>query len=601
MRSMMKRELMVGSLLIAALNTACEYETESESEETAEVEQAAGASYKVKVQERTLQITGTAADSRVVLRLQSSTVLAVDVGDDGTAEFLLDRATFDRILVKAGGGDDFVRIDESNGAFTHEEQVTIKGGAGNDTLLGGFGAETFQGGKGDDVIDGGLGSDTVMLGAGDDTFVWDPGDASDVIEGGGGTDRLVFHASNAGELVELSEAGGRLRLLRNIGTVTLDAGGVELVEIDALGGEDQIVVKDLGGTSVTRVDVDLAYTLGTGDGLADKVIVEGTAGTDVIDVAADGPAVVATGLAAVVAVASPEPALDALVVAAGAADQVGVNGSAGADAFTVTESVGHAIVSSLAFGVSVDASGMGSLLVRGLGGDDTIQALSGQGPLPIRLEGGDGNDEIFGGFISETIVGGAGDDLVDGGGGADVVELGDGDDTFVWNPGGGSDVVEGEAGADRLLFNGANIGETIQIGASAERAHVSRNIGTVSLDAGSTERIEVAARGGADQIVVGDLGGTPVTAVSLDLGATPQAGLPDGALDVVTVRGSSSSDSMAIDADGSAVVLSGLVATVTVGAPDPLDQLVVDGLGENDTLALGPGVDALLTVLFNQD
>ena len=77
----------------------------------------------------------------------------------------------------------------------------------------------------------------------------------------------------------LSANGSRLRLVRNVGNVTMDVNGVEQVNVVALGGADTITVNDLSGTDVTGVNLDLAGTpgSGTGDGQADTVIVNGTA------------------------------------------------------------------------------------------------------------------------------------------------------------------------------------------------------------------------------------------------------------------------------------------------------------------------------------
>ena len=44
--------------------------------------------------------------------------LQVDLGDDGTADFTFPRAAIDNIKIAAHGGDDTVRIDDTNGAFT---------------------------------------------------------------------------------------------------------------------------------------------------------------------------------------------------------------------------------------------------------------------------------------------------------------------------------------------------------------------------------------------------------------------------------------------------------------------------------------------------
>ena len=339
-----------------------------------ELELELSSSYKAQVRKGTLFVTGSAASSRLALRLGSTGLLEVDVGDDGSADFRFDRSTFDRIVIDAGGGDDIVRMDESNGAFTHEEQVTIIGGDGNDTLMGGVGAETFHGGRGDDTIYGGLGTDVIFMGEGNDTVVWYPGGGSDIVDGEDGSDTLVFNGAAVSESIDLSADEGRVRFVRDVAAVALDLDGIERIDVHVLAGADHVVVNDLTGTAVARVNVDLGAT---GDGQADVVTVNGA--PDTIDVAAEGAAVVAGD----VSVTNGEPTLDRLLV--NGVDRVNVNGTAGADTMTVFNDGGIVAVQVAGWNVIVDAHGMGHLAVNGLGGDDTIRALS--VTIPLRLDG----------------------------------------------------------------------------------------------------------------------------------------------------------------------------------------------------------------------
>ena len=283
-----------------------------------------------------LAIEGTNAGDRLALRLQSGNpaILQVDVGDDGSADFSFARAEIARISVDGGNGDDVVRIDESNGVFTDTIATTIdggngddnlvggagagtlRGGNGNDILAGGSGAETLEGGNGNDSIDGNGGNDVGLLGNGDDTFVWDPGDGSDIVEGQNGIDTMLFNGANGAEQVDLSANGERLRFFRTQGTITMDTDGVETVDFNALGGADLVTVNDLSGTDVSKVNVDLAGALGgaTGDGAADRVVVNGTNGNHTIHVNGDAGAVKVSGLAATVDVLHPEVANDRLEI-----------------------------------------------------------------------------------------------------------------------------------------------------------------------------------------------------------------------------------------------------------------------------------------------
>jgi Ca2+-binding RTX toxin-like protein len=275
-----------------------------------------------------LTVVGTGASDKITLRLKAGNpgILQVDVGDDGSADFSFKRARIAKIIVSARGGDDDVRIDESNGAFTTTIPTTIAGGAGNDTLTGGSGAETLLGGYGNDAIDGNGGSDLALMGAGDDTFTWDPGDGSDTIDGQSGNDTMRFNGAAAAEHIDLSANGSHLKFTRDVASITMDTVGVEQVDFNALGGADVVTVNDLTGTDVTGVNVDLAGALGgaTGDGQADRVIVNGTAGNDAIDVSGDAGGVKVSGLAATTKILNPEAAND----------RVEVNTLAGADTVT---------------------------------------------------------------------------------------------------------------------------------------------------------------------------------------------------------------------------------------------------------------------------
>jgi Ca2+-binding RTX toxin-like protein len=202
----------------------------------------------------------------------------------------------DQLFVEGLGGADTI---SATGLASGAISEFLDGGDGNDTIAGGPGAETLLGGNGNDSIDGNGGNDRASLGAGDDTFVWDPGDGSDTIEGGDGRDTMVFNGGSGPDTVDVSPNGNRLRFFRNPGNITMDTHEVERVVFNALGGADVVTVHDLAGTGVTSLDLDLAGTLGgsTGDGQTDRVVVDGTAGTDAFTVAGDASGVNVSGLA----------------------------------------------------------------------------------------------------------------------------------------------------------------------------------------------------------------------------------------------------------------------------------------------------------------
>jgi Ca2+-binding RTX toxin-like protein len=493
-----------------------------------------------KLKHGELTIEGTEASDKIALRLQAGQAgtLQVDVGDDGSADFSFERSKIMKIAVDGRAGDDLVRIDESNGAFTESIPTTITGGDGNDTINGGKGAETLLGGDGSDSIDGNGGNDLALLGAGDDTFVWDPGDGSDTVEGQDGTDTMVFNGANVPERVALSANGNRLKFLRDPGNVTMDTAGVERVDFNALGGADLVFVGDLTGTDVTSVNVDLAATLGgaSGDGETDSVVVDGANGDNTINVSGDASGVAVSGLASLVAIQHQEP--------------------------------------------------NDKLDVDGLGGNDAISAagLAAQA-ITLTLDGGAGDDTIAGARGVETAFGGDGNDTIDGNGGNDAAFLGAGDDTFVWDPGDGSDTIEGEDGADTMLFNGANIAEKIELSANGNRLRFTRDVAGITMDTNGVERVDFNALGGIDLVTVNDLSGTDVRSVNVDLAGTLGGATGDGQPDRVVVNATNNDDTIKVNGDATEVTAKGVAPLVAIFHPEAAnDRLEINTLAGTDTV-----------------
>jgi Ca2+-binding RTX toxin-like protein len=265
-----------------------------------------------------------------------------------------------------------------------------------------------------------------------------------------------------------------------------------------------------------------------------------------------------------------------------------VNGGNGAETFTITANgtrVRLDRVTPAPF--SLDIGTTESLVLHAGGGDDVITAGNGLSSLiSLTLDGGAGNDTITGGDGADQLTGGTGNDLVSGGRGNDTASLGDGDDTFVWNPGDGSDTVFGGAGSDTLDFNGANVAEKINILANGGGFTFTRDVANITMSVSQVETIEFTARGGADIVTIGDLTGTGVKTVDVDLSATGGGSpLGDDAADTVTVTGTGNNDVISITGAGTAVSVTGLPATVNInGAEGANDRLIVDAGAGNDTI-----------------
>src|SRR5262249_22862925 len=204
---------------------------------------------------------------------------------------------------------------------------------------------------------------------------------------------------------------------------TLDANGVESFSFFSFGGSDQVVVNDLTGTDVERIDLSL-FDFGVPGGNTDVVVVNGTAGGDTVAAAT------------------------------------------GAD--------GTVVVSRLRARVRITGTGAAGdrLELNGLGGDDVIDA-TGLNPaeMQLRADGGAGND---------VLLGGAGDDVLFGGDGADVIFAGGGDNVAFG--GAGDDILRGEGGDD---FPDGGARADVLIGNAGDRSPPTGG-GGVDPDAGST-------------------------------------------------------------------------------------------------------------------
>ncbi|MDA0185096.1 hypothetical protein OJ997_32630 [Solirubrobacter phytolaccae] len=559
------------------------------------------ASYSAKVDGATLRIAGDGASDKLVLNTDATTLYG-DVGMDGTVDFQFPRAAFTAVSVTAGGGDDEVRVQ---GLL---DGLTIDGGAGNDTLFGSASADTLVGGSGDDLVDGQQNTDTLTLGAGNDTVQWDPGDGNDAVAGDSGTDTLRFNGANIAEQLALVANGTHARFTRNVAAIDLDLTTLEQVAVRSLGGADTLTVGHLAGTGVRGVSVDLAGFDGTGDAAADRVIVDGTEGPDKALLATDGTAGIVDGLSVDVratnmeatdtvtaALADGDDSAQASAAPTGAS-QVGVDGGAGTDTATYTgtpndDTIGVApnggpVAAYAAGAPTFNATAVESFLVKGNSGNDTLSGLNGISALTtLTMDGGTGDDKVGGGDGADLILGGSGNDVVDGNRGVDTVRGGSGNDRVQWDPGDQSDVVEGDSGTDTLDFNGANVGEMITLAANGPRVTVFRNIANITQDTDSIEAATVRALGGADLITVGDLTGTDLKHVAVDLAGFDRNG--DAAIDRVVAEGTTGPDKVTLGSDGATAVISGLKPVVRATGAETQDSVTAALLEGDDTILAG--------------
>jgi Ca2+-binding RTX toxin-like protein len=110
-----------------------------------------------------------------------------------------------------------------------------------------------------------------------------------------------------------------------------------------------------------------------------------------------------------------------------------------------------------------------------------------------------------------------------------------------------------------------------------------RNVANVTMDLDDVESIEFRALGGTDNIVIGDLSGTDMTQIGLDLRGADGGG--DGEADTVTVNGTNGDDVFGAAGDAGGINIFGLQTAVNIFFQEQsLDKLTLNALGGADTV-----------------
>ncbi|HEX8256561.1 MAG TPA: hypothetical protein VF589_02925, partial [Allosphingosinicella sp.] len=412
-------------------------------------------------------------------------------------------------------------------------------------------ADIINGGGGSDTVEGGGGADQVTLGGGDDLFTWRFNDGDDILEGGAGSDRLDFYSvSNAAatglELIQLVNNGGRLRLSSSFAPdgALLDVNGFEEIVISAMEGPDTIIVSDLAPTGLTNLRINLSAEVDgvAGDGDTDRLSLAGGSGDEFVQVSATAGGLAVSGLGAAIAIEAME-----------AGDFISLNGAGGND-FLSADSAGRSVY----------------------------------------LSGGAGNDKLVGSSAADTLRGDEGDDEVQGGTGDDDVQLGAGDDSLLWFKGHGFDSVDGGADFDRIDLRGSGGTDTFAISAGPTDAAIEVDY-AIALDIRAVERVDFVDFGGSDLFSIGDLTGTSLRQIFLDVGF-------DTDLDLVVLHGGGGSDTVLLADIAGRVRISGLAATVTVERLGRIDEIhVFAGNGADTIDASAAGEGPALLVLRGED
>jgi Ca2+-binding RTX toxin-like protein len=367
-----------------------------------------------------------------------------------------------QVSVLGGAGNDSI-VGSSNAD-------TITGNAGNDSINGGSGADSITGGDGNDTINGETGSDVITGGAGNDSIT--AGDGNDNLDGGVGSDSFIFAANLAsadtiggGDGTDiLSVSGGSADTaftnITSVETLTLTSGGATTT----LGTAAQAAgIVTINGSTASEIITATAYTVGlTFNGL------DSSGATDSVTLGSGDDVFVYAGNLLL-------SSDDSLNGGAGT-DTVRIDNSAGSvsisvdfakfvniEQIVVFDSNGSATstaesinITLTAAAVTTGAIGISTILVDGSAITDAADSMNftaagmvvATNGLKVSVLGGAGNDTIVGSTAADTLTGNAGNDSINGGSGADSITGGDGNDTI--NGETGNDVITGGAGNDSI-------------------------------------------------------------------------------------------------------------------------------------------------------
>ena len=365
-------------------------------------------------------------------------------GDDyitgGSGDDLLIGSTGDDTVYGGNGndvlhgvlGDDFLNGQAGNDIILGGDgDDSLVGSAGDDTLNGNDGLDRLNGGTGNDYLNGGADRDIISGSFGDDVLMGEGGndylagnDGSDRIYGQEGADTLLGQAGD-----DLLDAG----FDQNVDRLTGGSGLDEFVVLGNIGSDSVDVVNDRARFETYNGYSGPLTALAEVDG--DTLNIRGMESRDVIYFYA------VSGQSQFRVTANGE---DLGTYSNSVINQVVVNGNGGNDHI---DNNNRSIVP-----MRIDG-GAGNDTIRGGRGNDILSGGEGVDVITGRdgddeINGGAGNDRLYGYDGDDTINGDAGDDLVYGHDGDDEINGGDGDDRLYGQD--DDDTINGEAGNDRI-------------------------------------------------------------------------------------------------------------------------------------------------------
>jgi Ca2+-binding RTX toxin-like protein len=381
-------------------------------------------------------IDGGPGDDTIYAGAGNDTVL----GGDGN-DWINSNEANGRLSVDGSGGNDSIygtpSDDSISGGEGNDELYGYNGndhlrsGAGNDKLAGGNGDDTLLGEDGNDTLYGGDGNDNLNGGAGNDQL-YDQSTGNDTLLGGDGDDDITVYTGTWNKFLD----GG-------IGNDTLYGGSANDTLIGG-DGNDNLTGSDGSDSIVGGAGDDSIWdqssgndTIFGGDG-NDKVYANTGTGNKFLDGGIGNDTLYGGG------------GNDTLLGQDGNDSLEGDDGNDSIDGGTGIDTLyggkGNDYLSGGAGDDKLYDQSTGNDTLLGGNGDDLLNTYTGTGFK--YLDGGAGNNTLYGGDGNDTVVGQDGDDRLDGNDGNDSLDGGLGNDTLYG--GNGNDTLIGGDGIDEL-------------------------------------------------------------------------------------------------------------------------------------------------------
>jgi Ca2+-binding RTX toxin-like protein len=493
-------------------------------------------------------------------------------GGDGDDTYIVD-ATGDVITEGAGGASGVdVAVVFANYTLSANVEVlyglnssiglTLNGIGGNDTIYGSNQSDTINGGGGNDTLLGFDGTNAMAGGAGDDTYYT-----------ASAADSLTEAAAAGFDIVVASYdiiLGANLEQLAVIGAATSGTGNGEDNFMSGANSTNGVTLNGAGGN-------DFLY----GSLQSDTLI--GGAGNDLL-IGLDGTNTMTGGTN------------DDVYYSFSATDIINENSGEGFDTVVAFTSINlsNNIEQLIVQGTATNATGTG--------GNEIIYGLN--SGLGLTLDGGVGNDTIYGSNQSDNLIGGTGNDIILGFGGTNSFTGGAGDDQY-YTSSAIDTLTEGAAGGNDIVVASynktldANFEQLILIGsATSGTGNGDNNVlngaiagaGATLDGAGGNDNLfgsgfaDTLAGGTGDDVMFGDAG-----ADTFDFSTTGFGN--DIVSDFVTTAVNAGTHDLLdlqgygfTDISGLNLVYGGSGATITIGADTIFLTGVTSGLQNSDFL-----------------